>query len=60
MKETDQTTGNAGEKNSQQDQPAENGKKAIEAEKKVNKNNKPAKLQNDEEAKDAEAWRNEG
>jgi hypothetical protein len=40
--------------------PAEAGKKAIEADKIINKQEKPEQQKNDEEAKDAEKWRNEG
>ncbi len=39
---------------------AQRGKKAIEADKKINKQNKSAKQKDTEEKHDAEQWRNEG
>lgn len=41
-------------------EPVEAGKKAIEADKKINRQNKTAAEQEAEEKKDAEQWRNEG
>jgi len=40
--------------------PVQAGKKAIEAEKKINNQDKSTEEKNNEEAKDAEQWRNEG
>ena len=40
--------------------PVESGKKAIEADKKINKQNKSQQQKDKEEKKDAVQWRNEG
>lgn len=42
------------------DDPAEAGKKAIEANKVINKQDKSNEEKDKEEKKDAENWRNEG
>jgi hypothetical protein len=40
--------------------PEQVGKKAIEADKKINKQNETTEQKDSEEKKDAEQWRNEG
>jgi hypothetical protein len=50
---------NTGKKSKAHD-PVESGKKAIEADKKINKQNKPQQQKDKEEKDDAEQWRNEG
>jgi len=42
------------------DNPVKAGKKAIEADKKINKQDKTSEQKDSEEKKDAEQWRNEG
>ncbi|HEY2726776.1 MAG TPA: hypothetical protein VGI61_06360 [Parafilimonas sp.] len=42
------------------DNPAEVGRKAIEADKQINKQDKTNDEKNNDEKKDAEQWRNEG
>jgi len=42
------------------DDPVEAGKKSIEADKKINKQDKSDQQKEMEEKKDAEQWRNEG
>jgi hypothetical protein len=48
------------DKKEELENPAEAGRKAIEADKKINKQDKSDQQKNDEEKKDAEQWRNEG
>lgn len=43
-----------------EESPEQKGKKAIEADKKINKGDKSFQQKEDEEKKDAEQWRNEG
>ncbi len=43
-----------------QDHPEQEGKKAIEADKKINKQDKSSQQKEEEEKKDAAQWRNEG
>lgn len=47
-------------KNEEKDNSIKAGKKAIEADKKINKQEKTDEQKNNEEKKDAEQWRNEG
>ena len=42
------------------DSPEQEGKKAIEADKKINRQDKTSEQKEREEKKDAEQWRNEG
>lgn len=46
--------------NDEMNDPAKAGKKAIEAGKKINEQNKPDQQKENEGKKDAEQWRNEG
>ena len=50
----------APDKKEEIDNPAKAGRKAIEADKQINKQDKTNDQKNAEEKKDAEKWRNEG
>lgn len=48
------------EKDAKNESPVERGKKAIEADEKINKQDKSPQQKEEEAKKDAEQWRNEG